>query len=481
MSVVEVPDGVGRDLIELLFDDGTPSSLDSLLLVNPTPTVATVLEEYYDAEITASAPTTTVVHQPEDPSSEFDWGSFSDSMFRTDFLNPNKEFGTEFDYILCLPSEISANDLSHEDGKDLATNFASHSIDAETINASALHFEQTLKHLSPSGRGTLLAGPEFQSDDVETFRDQFYYSIDHIDAYDPAETRGISEPRAATLVTHTDHEAGHSGFTYNPEQFESLLGRHVDTDRPFEVAAIMTADPVGYGINESASETYFDLHYRDFDAALVFDDPDQRTGVRGYVSRQRLRSGDGDALREQQQELTEEILLAPEAGIQALIESLSTSRFQFVGSPDEVQGIVTRFDLNRLPVFLHLFDRFSELEIGLRNLIRTELPNWEDETSVYVHSQSNDDLYTDKLASASLSNLVEIVDEAGLDTEIRRDIRGYDVTLDDLVTLRNMVAHYNPIVHTMGGSSEHSDERDASQLWAEYKLLIDAIDGLDPH
>ncbi len=479
MPLEAVPEGVAHDLVALLFDNGTPSSTESLLLVNPTTTIGEELEEYYGAEITAAAPTTTVVHETDETTAGFNWESFSETTIRTDFLNPGSELETEFDYILCLPSEISIGDLAAEDLKDLATNFASFSIDAASVNPSALHFEQTLKYLAPTGRGTVLAGAEFQTEDnSELFSDHLYYSIDHVDAYDPTETPELSEPRAATLITHTDHDAEHTGFSYNPEQFESLLGQRVDAERPFEVAAVMTKGPIGYGENESASATYFDLHYRDFDAALVFEDPEKRSGLLGYVSRQRLRSEKGETLTDRYQKLDPDILLAPDSGIQSLIESLATHRFQFIGSPESVQGIVTRFDLNRLPVYLHLYDRFSEFEIGLRNLIRSELPNWDEETSVYVRSHRNTDLFHDKLATASLSDLVDIVTEAGLDTQIRRDIRGYEITLDDLVTLRNMVAHYNPIVHTMGGSSEHSDKRDAAQLWAEYRLLIDSIAGL---
>jgi hypothetical protein len=192
-----------------------------------------------------------------------------------------------------------------------------------------------------------------------------------------------------------------------------------------------------------------------------------------------LKSDRGDTLHDQVDTLDSEILLDSDAGMENLIQSLARNRFQFVGSSEEVQGIVTRFDLNRLPVYLHLFDCFSEFEIGLRNLIRDELPDWEDKTSVYVSSQGDDNIYHDKLAMAGLKNLVDIVVESEIETQIRRDILGYTVDLADLVDLRNMVAHYNPIIHTMGGSSEHDDQRDASELWQEYRLLRDSIEGLE--
>lgn len=44
--------------------------------------------------------------------------------------------------------------------------------------------------------------------------------------------------------------------------------------------------------------------------------------------------------------------------------------------------------------------------------------------------------------TALSSKLVDIIDEADLKQSIRRDVYGYDATLDDLVKLRNAVAHY---------------------------------------
>lgn len=145
-----------------------------------------------------------------------------------------------------------------------------------------------------------------------------------------------------------------------------------------------------------------------------------------------------------------------------------------------MEGIVTRFDLNRLPMFLHLFDCFSELEIGLRNLIREEFPDWEERTDIYIGTRGSQELHRDRLSTAKLSTLVNIVTECDGEHLIRRDIAGYSVSLDDIVNLRNAVAHYNPIVHTMGGGSTlDSEVRNAAQLQKEYQFLNDCIAGLN--
>jgi len=45
---------------------------------------------------------------------------------------------------------------------------------------------------------------------------------------------------------------------------------------------------------------------------------------------------------------------------------------------------VTRFDPNGLPVYGHLYDCFSQFEIGLRGLVRSRVPGWEARTDEFV-------------------------------------------------------------------------------------------------
>lgn len=145
----------------------------------------------------------------------------------------------------------------------------------------------------------------------------------------------------------------------------------------------------------------------------------------------------------------------------------------------DVVGIITRFDLNREPFYLHLFDCFSDFEIGLRKLIRREAPDWEDTSGVRIHAQREEQLFADRLACGTLGDLIDIVESEGLERSIRTDLTGYDTTLGDLRKLRGAVAHYNPIVHTMGGSpTADTVERGAAQLAREYRFLDACVEGL---
>ncbi len=131
-------------------------------------------------------------------------------------------------------------------------------------------------------------------------------------------------------------------------------------------------------------------------------------------------------------------------------------------------------------MFIHLFDYFSELEIGLRNLIREELPDWEKRTDIYIGTRSSRELHRDRLSMVKLSTLVNLVTEYDGEYLIRRDIAGYSVSLDDIVNLWNAVAYYNPIIHTMGGGSTlDSEVRNAVQLQKEYQFLNDCVAGLN--
>jgi len=481
MTGIQIPAEIADDLIELLFEDGTPSSRDSMAIPTYRPQLIDALWRYCNQSVTAKPPEATIFVDRDDQVAPEHTELFSElTQVKGQFLNPEFDFDSKFDYILCIDEPINLANLEGEEFKHYAANYVSLSVDSEVPYPAALYFEQALRHLSTDGRAVLFTDPSFRSDGgLRTFRDQLYYQIDSIRRYDSEEMQGISTSRAATLITHENHDAGQIGYSYNPERFEAMLGQRVDNSRPFEVAAMMTEKPRGYGLDEPVSKTYINLHYLDFDAALVFEDPDQRSGLTGFISRQQLRSAPGDRLRHQATELSSEYLIDPDASLADLINRLGSHRFVFVGERNDVRGIVTRFDLNRLPMFLHLFDCFSELEIGLRSLIRKELSDWEEQSDVHVRRRGSLELHRDRLSMAKLSTLVKIVRECDIEQLVRRDIAGYRVTLDNVVNLRNAVAHYNPIVHTMGGGSTLDTEvRNAAQLQKEYQFLNDCIAGL---
>jgi CBS domain. len=214
----------------------------------------------------------------------------------------------------------------------------------------------------------------------------------------------------------------------------------------------------------------------DFDAAPIYENTSVGTEIHGYVSREQLRTMSDATLETQIQQITPEISVESDTGIDEVISKLTNSRFVLVLSDDSVEGIITRFDLNRLPVYTHLYDSFSQFEIGLRDLLRTHNPDWNEQTDIRVPYRGQQNVVSDRLTCAELSTLVEIVHDVGLNTKLPSASK---VGLDELVYLRNAVAHYNPIVHTMTERPTHDDpERGAPQLATEYSYLHTCIDTL---
>jgi hypothetical protein len=230
-----------------------------------------------------------------------------------------------------------------------------------------------------------------------------------------------------------------------------------------------------FAATADAPGVYLDMLYADYDGALVYDDPDALAGLAGYVSRAELRVTDGARIGDHAQPIPGRRCLDADAGMPAVVETLGADRFAFVGAPEDPDGIVTRYDLNRLPVYHWLYARFVQFEVGLRDRLRGV--DWSaDAAPGTLPSEGVGDLVPDRLSNAQLSTLLALVDDAGI-----RIVDGsHDATLDDLRALRNTVAHFNTLVHTMGDRRTIDDpERGAPQLAAEVRLLEDAVASLD--
>lgn len=157
---------------------------------------------------------------------------------------------------------------------------------------------------------------------------------------------------------------------------------------------------------------------------------------------------------------------------------LSDYRFAFLGTPEDPTGIVTRYDLNKLPVYHWLYGEFSRFEIGLRDLLRTDGVDISNQDVTTV-TAGGGDLVPDSFAKVKLSELVAMMRDAGLVRRVRQG-RNCAATLDDLVKLRNTVARYNTLVHMMSDRQTLDDpERGAQQLNEEVRLLLTVVENLE--
>lgn len=177
----------------------------------------------------------------------------------------------------------------------------------------------------------------------------------------------------------------------------------------FVAAAIATTPVATYPGSLPTTTAYTRMLSDDYDAVLVDieDEPPH------YCSRTELRPVPGESLRDAASQVADSHRVPPDTALGTVIETLGAARFRFVGTDPSIEGIVTRFDLNRLPVYLYLFGRFSEFEIGLRRLIRREAPAWDSGIDGYVPHRGDDALVPDRLASAQLGGAARYRRESG--------------------------------------------------------------------
>lgn len=482
MTKSELSSTVADSMVDLLFGDGPVRRWESILI--PGTSHGNLLDavgRYCDARgARAIRPELTAIGEhPQDHLG----GTTGDevSVITGDFLAENPGIDDTFDYLLCVPPDTSLERISLERRKEYATNFGSLTMADETIDPDILYLEQGLRHLGEGGRGVFLTHPDLAERDREALNDeQLLHRIEEIVLLSPTEFDSLDGPKVLISITSETPSAAEAPFRYSPEDIEANLCVRNESTNPYTAGAIMTDSPVGYGLDELASTVFFDLHTKGFDAAPVYEDPSNESGLKGYISRQSLRSETESTVRGQVQELTERDLVDKGTHLSDILGGLAGRRVLFVGTERQIDGIITRFDLNKLPTYLYLFDCFSEFEIGLRRLIRSELPDWDSKTSISIRSRKTGDLLPDDLAGAELGELLEIVDEGGLGRFIHPDLDSYETSLVDLKYLRNAVAHYNPIVHTMSGhSTGDSIERGAYQLYRENRFLQLCIAGLE--
>lgn len=480
MEAQTLPEAVADAMVERLFKDQHPSQIDDILYPGcGGGDLVTAVHRYCEQNPAASPPPGVVVDidtaDAEAISTQYD----EVEPRSGDYLHEEFVVESRFDYILCDPPTRPWAALSDEQQSAYATNFGQLTVEDDEIDSHLLFVIQAIRDLSLGGRAVFVTPPSLlRSEAASTLREQHYYRIDAVEELDPESYEGLDVPRLLTTITEDASEWESTVTTYEPAEHEAELNDSIATiENPFTAGGLMTAEPTGFGIDQSISQVYLELMAADYDAAPIYEDETVATELRGYVSREHLRMTNTETLENQIQRITHEVSVDPTAGLDEVIHKLAGSRFVFVFSDGSIDGIITRFDLNRLPVYTHLYDCFSQFEIGLRDLLRSRLPDWQDQTDIQVPYRGQQNVVSDRLTCAELSTLVEIVRDVELRSKLPSKLK---VELNDLVKLRNAVAHYNPIVHTMTERPTlNKPERGAPQLAIEYEYLHTCIDTIE--
>lgn len=479
----QVPDTIADEMVEKLFADSNPSQWESILYpACGEGALIDAVNRYCDEKgMLAEPPQGTAVDIDQERLVDLE-KRFEDDLetLPADFLTRDVPLEELFDYVICNPPSVSWSELSQEEQRAYAANFDRIVPADETIDQDILFLEQAIRHLEPDGRAVFITSADLtDSAGAASFRDHHYYRFEDVETYPAGSHQALDGEYVVTVVARGTDEEAVQPFRYDATDYEAMLADRVETDRPFVATAIMTESPEGFPPNMAISDVFFELMANDYEAGPVYTDSEAKTSVQGFVSRESIRSNEGDTVADQIMPLDDASLLTPSTHLSTVIDRLAERRFQFVGHPGDVEGIITRFDLNREPVYLHLFDCFSDFEIGLRQLIRREAPEWDRETDVHISSRPAERLYADRLACGKLGSLIDIVVSLDLQRGIRADLAGYETTLEDLKILRDAVAHYNPIIHTMGSDrTADSVKRGARQLRREYRFLNECTDGL---
>lgn len=476
--MTDLPAELADDLVELLFRDASALSIRDVLVVGPdAPALVAAVRRHAD-EALGEGPT---VHAPA--GDHLDATPEGVERVDGDFLGERFDPPDRFDFVLGTTPTVDWAAVDAEHRREFAS--LSPHVRAADDDASwgLLYVERGRHHLAEDGRMVLLADRDLTTDDgASEFRGEIAPLVRDVEDVPP--DRYPARP-GAQLVAVLEPDEGdrydvdERAVWADPGAIERELAASAAGDGATDTRAAALSTPVEamdvYAADADAPGVYLDMLSADYDGALVYEAPDERAGLVGYVSRAELRATDGAPIGDHAEPVPDRRCLDPDAPVPAVVETLGEDRFAFVGSPEDPDGIVTRYDLNRLPVYHWLYARFVQFEVGLRDRLRGA--DWSADAVGAIPSEGVGDLVPDRLSNAQLSTLLALVDDAGIEPV---DDGAHEATLDDLRALRNTIAHFNTLVHTMGDRRTLDDpERGAPQLAAEVRLLEAAVEGLD--
>jgi len=188
-------------------------------------------------------------------------------------------------------------------------------------------------------------------------------------------------------------------------------------------------------------------------------------------------------------------LVSPEVEFERMLELLREEPVYFVGWEGEVEGVFSRADLNKPPAHAHLYTRVYELEARLRDVVEART-DWEvilrnieydgvefdteyEMLRAEYESHVDADLHLRPVDYTTFWQLEQVVAEhdelwelfpfSSRDRVVRK--------LADIRDLRNQVAHYGNVVHSMDADLLATG-RDIIGLKETYTAIVDSIEGL---
>ncbi len=152
--------------------------------------------------------------------------------------------------------------------------------------------------------------------------------------------------------------------------------------------------------------------------------------------------------------LDDSLIVAAETPLGRFLPMLETRPYRLVVREGKIDGIVTRSDLNKLPVRVHVFARIAHFEMLLGALIARRCPD-DDSVLKLVEEGKRKERLRKKLAdqqaqrlNPSVIVLMDLTQKWRAASVAYRGEVGPDFAaeMQEIVRLRNAVAHFSPLV-----------------------------------
>ena len=247
---------------------------------------------------------------------------------------------------------------------------------------------------------------------------------------------------------------------------------------------LMTTDIYYLPSECTVQDALDDLREKKFNAAPV----EAETSPYQYIRRDELaeltRDGCGtDSLKHHASRIDLGNLVSPDADFEELIELLEREMIYFIGWDDELEGIITRADLNKLPAHTYLYSKINRVETYLRDVIHeTTSENTIDEYSEDARKDyekdGDADLQLRLIDYTTFGDLKDITwNHDPVPKQLPFETQDDAVRiLSDIKDLRNDVAHHGNVIDIMeiDQSTNSRDIIDLCRIYEEMKRLMTA-------
>jgi CBS domain-containing protein len=249
------------------------------------------------------------------------------------------------------------------------------------------------------------------------------------------------------------------------------------------VQDLMTSDLYYLSSEYTVDEALSDLQEKQFNAAPI----EGKNSPYYYARKTQLTniSADGygsDDVLDHASRIDLDNLISPDVNFEKLIEFLEQEIVYFIGWNDQLDGIITRADLNKLPSHTYLYSKINQVETFLRDVVYDTTPDKiVEENSKHARSNYEDDgdadLQLRLIDYTTFGDLKRIVNQhPPVANQLPFDQDNAVRILSDIKDLRDNVAHHGNVIHIMDVDQSTHNNRDIRDLRRIYENINQILD-----